>query len=866
MMQEAGHLVALPGNEWGLWRWVGLRSAGFPVEGVLKLAPSPELIVAADAVAKATQTTELARQKVHQEINSALDELRSMGQWDDKKKRHALLNARTKINAGEIPQSLPELDSSVATAEFIAAIRQLEAARVDYHERFSKSWASNSKSIREIAESSGFREALTWQNRAALRTALDPILSHSRNGSLRSSAQKQHEELVASYWQRYCTKNDTIGFFGPVGWAQFTTNVEHLAARPGQQLIATRKVYWETWAIQALGKVIAQRAEIRQWIVPILMPMVRIENKVLHHPRFESVEISDKEAALLQACDGRVTAKEIATRFLLSPERFQNENEVYATLRELADKEYVFWNFNIPAEPYPEQVLQNALQRIEDAKLREWALDLLNELESAKTCVETSSGNVDRLNLAYQNLEQTFTRITGAPATRHSGKIYAGRTLIYLDCRREVEVLLGPELLRSLGEPLSLLLAAARWFTWRVAERYKETFLEIHSEFVRSRGETSVDAAAYFEKAAPLLGPQTLVPSLQKEFRDKWARILQLGSNLETVTYTCDELRDRIEQEFPATPPGWLCARYHSPDVMIAAASEQAIRRGDYFFVMGEIHASMNTLAASLFVNQHPSPKEMLDAVEHDLGGLNVMPLMPSGLLGSRTAHSLIPKSTYLLEYADSSFEVDRAKVLSMSSLVLENHDGEVIARTRDDTFRMNIVDLVGWPLSVLAADCFRGAIAPGRHTPRISIDRLVIKRESWRFSPSELLFAQCRDSADRFLQTRMWAQEQGIPRFAFFKVPGERQPAYVDFESPILVDIFNRLIRRALEAKSPDTNVEISEMLPTSDQLWLTDAESQRYTCELRFVAVDQGELMSRENEGNTSSRLATDSEVLAS
>ena len=36
----------------------------------------------------------------------------------------------------------------------------------------------------------------------------------------RNSQQRQHEALVASYLQRYCAKNDSIGFFGPVGWSQ----------------------------------------------------------------------------------------------------------------------------------------------------------------------------------------------------------------------------------------------------------------------------------------------------------------------------------------------------------------------------------------------------------------------------------------------------------------------------------------------------------------------------------------------------------------------------------------------------------------------------------------------------------------------
>ena len=45
------HLVQLD-DEWALWRWVAIRGAGFPVEGVLKLA-EPQTAAAGDAILEA---------------------------------------------------------------------------------------------------------------------------------------------------------------------------------------------------------------------------------------------------------------------------------------------------------------------------------------------------------------------------------------------------------------------------------------------------------------------------------------------------------------------------------------------------------------------------------------------------------------------------------------------------------------------------------------------------------------------------------------------------------------------------------------------------------------------------------------------
>jgi len=841
--QKVEHLIGVPESQWAFWRWACLRSAGFPANGILKLAASPSLLSDADEAIKAAQTLELARDRVREEIRSALDQLRTAGQWDDKKKRKELLRAIARINEQKPLQVVPEMVSGRLMNEFSVAMKRAEDARAIFHQNFSECQAKTSASIREIVGSARFSEALTWQNRAAVQTALFSLARNSCKSSTRNSDQRQHEELAASYWQRYCTKNDTIGFFGPVGWIQVSTEHEYLVTRPGAQLLATRKTYWESWAIEALGAVLQQKYNLQPWIPPFLMPFVRLQGTFLHHPIFGSRRISPKQSALLRACNGRDTAKQIAARLVRLPEpRFQGTGEIYTGLQELADRGLIFWKFNIPLDPHSDQVLREALHRIDDPHVRMQTLGVLDEFDAVKARVEASADDHRGLGLALEDLERSFTEITGLPATRSHGKVYAGRTLVYEDCRRDVEIFLGKKLFKSLVEPLSLLLASGRWFTAQVAESFRKKLLEIYTELVNSTGSSTVDAALYwmrimpyfYEDARPLLDP------LEEEFRMKWERILQVGSGSGQVTYSCEELRDRIQQEFPSEGRSWINARYHSPDVMIAASSEEAIRQGDYFFVLGEVHVGVNTLQSALFGAQHPSPNELINAVQQDLGAFNVVPVgARRQQTTTRIVQWLIPKSNLRLEYLPDLFATDRSKALPISSIVIERQNGELMARTRDRKLCLNLLDLLGGLLSTLVIDCFR-IIVPRRYTPRIAIDRLIIKRESWHFSPSELQFAQCSYPAERFLQARSWAQAQGIPRFAFFKVPVEKKPTFLDFESPILLDIFSKMVRRTMEAALPNASIDISEMLPSMDQLWLTDADNQRYTSELRFVAVN--------------------------
>jgi Lantibiotic dehydratase, N terminus len=95
-----------------------------------------------------------------------------------------------------------------------------------------------------------FGEAVTWQNRAAYANAVAKVAARSPT---KPSRARQREEVVASYWQRYCAKNDTIGFFGPLAWGRVTEDGPPLHARCGG-LVARRDVHFEAWAVQALAE------------------------------------------------------------------------------------------------------------------------------------------------------------------------------------------------------------------------------------------------------------------------------------------------------------------------------------------------------------------------------------------------------------------------------------------------------------------------------------------------------------------------------------------------------------------------------------------------------------------------------------
>jgi hypothetical protein len=127
--------------------------------------------------------------------------------------------------------------------------------------------------------------------------------------------------------------------------------------------------------------------------------------------------------------------------------------------------------------------------------------------------------------------------------------------------------------------------------------------------------------------------------------------------------------------------------------------------------------------------------------------------------------------------------------------------------------------------------------VAPARHQPRITIDRLVLSRESWVLPIADAQWVFARDEASRYALARDWRAEHGLPERIFYRVPVEDKPMAADFRSLAMVNLLAKSVRNSKD--SGFTSFSATEMLPDTGQLWLCDASGERYTSELRMVLV---------------------------
>lgn len=702
----------------------------------------------------------------------------------------------------------------------------------------------NSRILR-LASDERFGAALAWQNHRVFETAIAPMLRDARGGDVRrNSKHRQHEELLASYWQRYCVKNDTVGFFGPVGWGVLDprASVTRLSAGPG--LVASSEVFFEPWVIDQLARAIAAEPGMAEWVPPRMLPFVRIEGAHAVGPARVPVELARSELATLQRCTGRRAARDIADEVIGLVPDVATREDVYAIIARLGRKRLLTWKLELPATPHPERHLRRFLQQAGDQELAAGGLARLDALEAARDAArQASGGDVAGFVAALRDLDTVFTAVTGAPPSRRAGQAYGGRTLIYHDARRDIGLVLGADFVAAL-EPLGLVLDSARWLTSRFATRLQAMLADVATRMPAGAGGLSL--AAFWFECLPVIhrSAPAIISELQQEFQRRWAGILRAPAGARRVRLEAAALRDRVDSAFAAPAYGWSAGRYYSPDLMVAASGIDAVNRGDFDVVLGEMHLAIPACRHNCFVTQHPSPGDLLECLAIDFPGPRLLPVTPredQDRLTVRTHSALTRDMDYLVALTVMTADPGRPRLVDAAALTVEaGPDGPAVTIPGGPAFP--VIDVFAELLVQLFMNSF--ALLPGMpHQPRVSIGRLVIARETWRFDASRIAFASLRDEADRYAAARAWRDATGLPRRVFVKAPGEVKPFYADFDSVVSVTILARSLRRLQERPegSPPAWIAVSEMLPAAEDLWLTDAEGQRYTSEIRIVAVDQ-------------------------
>ena len=583
-----------------------------------------------------------------------------------------------------------------------------------------------SKRLADVANDVRFQEAVTWQNPAALANAVLKVAS--RAPTKPPSRARGREEIVASYWQRYCGKNDTIGFFGPLAWGRIEDGGPPLHARSGD-LVRSRHVHFEVWPVQALAET--------------LDPDIRIASG-----------------------------------------------------------------------PHPERDLRAALGAHADSDVRVRGLAALDRLEAARD--DLAAAPPARLRESLAVLDETFVELTGQDATRNPGMAYGARTLCYLDCMRDLDVTMGPSLVADMAPALQTLFEVGRWYSGRVNAIGRGVI-----EGALPDGGRGPFAPVLVDVLQTLLGrlPSELGDAVE-ELHERLGRVIA-DPDPETIGR-------RAAAEFADHQPAWRPATFQSVDVQIAARGEAALAAGDYLAVIGDVHLGNNPLMQGVFAHRHPDPDGMMGRFDAAVGaGLPVLlpPWSPTMNVEARGQPRGSDGWVHLAAMPGTRAPNGRRTWLPQELAV----DGSDIVDASGE-LRISLVDAFWLPIFVSGVRAL-SLLPEEEHAPRVTISRMVLRREGWSIPATEI--------PERSGDVAAFARDRGMPRRLFMKSPLERKPMYLDTESAVLSRILCRQARHARE--QPGTRMEFTEMLPGPDECWLADEDGNHYVSELRMVAVDR-------------------------
>jgi hypothetical protein len=810
---------------WALWRFVAIRGAGFPAALLSELAGTAA-IAAIDRFRERESAYEHQSQRAIALLEQAIGPLSGDA-------RKPLGKALRKLRTGHRPAPLsevgPEIHEALAALDREHAAR--EAAGLEAERAYAEDAARIAAALRATAAEPRFREAVAWQNPGALATAVDRV----RDGRASNPSQhRQHEQLVARYLQRYGSKNDTIGFFGPLGFGYLVRDPAAAHLRPGGELLSKRSVYFEHWAIIALADVASTDSELKLQLAPRINPMWRIEGERAHRGGAAPIVLPAEVIALLARCDGQRTASEVARHLLeLGEYDFSDETDVYALLEDLESRGFVIWALEVPFDTEaPEDELRKSLEPLH-GEMRDRMLNALELLEAGRARVRDAAGDAETLRHAISDLGTIFEQATGRSASRRSGENYAGRTLVFEDCRRDLDLALGPPFLAGFGHALSLVLGTARWFSYSAGEYVRGRIGEVMGRLGTA---SLVPIDVLFEQLPELaLGLKTserdVVGEIVATMDTHWREVLDLDDTASRVERSSAELGGKLGERFAAPHAGWPGARHHSVDLMVAADSFEQLASGGGLAVLAELHPGGVQLATPVFLRNAPWLKQLVHVFRQGLGAPAMMIPVPKKFANRTSCGPGFP-AQFTLDVGMRRRTSSPHDRLRPSELVVARGPDGFVVRTLDGRAQFDAVAFCASWLVDAIANRF-SIIRTVRHTPRITIDRLVVQRETWVVAPAELPFLSLERGWQQLAAARRWALALGLPRYVFVKIPEELKPVYVDLHSPLSIEMVAWLARRA-------SKITISEMLPGLDELWLVDGSGAKYTCELRLAAVD--------------------------
>ncbi len=708
---------------------------------------------------------------------------------------------------------------------FREASAQLRAAEEDLEQKLAAELKTSRSALYESART------VLPRYLVFLDSALRQRLEEQTDSSVvppRNKKQRAHERHLALYLQRVCAKNDSLSEFGPEGWG---TVEDKQSDAPSLQLnpipgISGRETFLERWTAHGVAAALNADPDVRLEVAPRLNPV-----GLLHGSSFvcfdngESLSITAAEADLLARCDGATPAWSLGQTELLE---------------DLAKRGVLLWQLEVPAmDPHAfDALLDDVREWREGAPKAKWlpTLEALAALPR-KFAAAATPERARIMDEARHALEQL-----GSSRTSTNRILYAAINPIGEECVRECGFSLGHDLLDEVARD------AAPWFDlWHdsycfIASRVAAGLRAIFAKAPQRDGAVPLPAFLSASAAArlPLQGPglpalaHLAFQEVKAAFREQFKNRLE-SDEWDLSADDCHFVRRNFEFE------RFDEYTYPSADLQLSARSVEAIRDGEYQWIVAELHPPTALLQHGFYWGC-PDKDLLGREVRQATGG---RPTFHFGFFAvdftSPTTVHLADSMGDLVTFVAPQRVAPDWRVLppAETEVYVDPESNDVCLRrcgTREylGSFSRNWIIQLGFhPFQFNR---------PG-HVPRLRCGRVIVQRRTWTFAQDELPALDYSGVSHSLVVAVEEARARlGLPRYLFIR-PSEQalrrsgaegrdkdtKPVFIDLESYISIEIFYRWLTKAGE-------LEVTEMLPDPEHLFWQEADGRR-SFELRTL-----------------------------
>ena len=644
----------------------------------------------------------------------------------------------------------------------------------------------------------------------------------------RKKSVRARERHLLLYVQRVCAKNDTLSEFGPGSWGTSDRAIAGLSL--ALNAVSQRETFLERWTAHGAAAALNDDDEVRVELSPRLHPNGRV---VGHHFEFtdtsEFVPIDPATLEILSRCDGKTPAYSLGMDL--------------AALEQLAERKMIRWEVEVPAlAPHAFDTLVADVAAWREGATRSRWLERLQPIADLPRRFAATTDTTSRISIideAQERLEQLGT------ARRISDRsLYSATNPIGEECFRECNFRIGGELIDEVA------IDAAPWIDlWRdsfafVASRVAEGLSGLLSTAPLQNGAIPLPAFRRHceQSKMPLTGP-ALVALAHIGFQEVKAAFRKMmaphvgEAEYELTADDCHFVRRNFDY------PKFDEFTYPSGDFQLSAKSVEAVSRGEYQWILAELHPPVALLHHGFYWSCPEKP-----ALHRALASTtNGQPSFHFGFFAADFTATTAVRQLDAMPESTSFVAPERSspnwKTIHPADVEVhrDGATGDVRLRQRDTHEDLGSFARA-WVIP-LGFHPFYFGHAP--HMPRLRCGKVVVQRRSWTVALEELGpgdFTGVSRNLVVAIETLRAARD--LPRYIYIR-PTEQalrrsgaegrdkdtKPVFIDLESYLFLEIFHRWLAKAGE-------LDVTEMLPDPDHLLWQEADGRR-TFELRTQIV---------------------------